>query len=172
MRAELSALNTLPPHEARTRIIDLEQRHGGRRSLVWSELDESPLALALEHLAILAQVSQRSIGGSSAEALAERYRSEGWRADAAVIRALALVEKLYDTAVVTTAIRAIYLPWAEDTARRLQHIVDGGVYPGGSIGTASDPVYRDGDCILFVDGLRYDIAQMLIELLEGLRLHG
>ena len=51
------ALGSLPAHEARKKLLEIEERHGRRRSLVWAELGEAPLAYALESLATLAQVT-------------------------------------------------------------------------------------------------------------------
>jgi hypothetical protein len=50
--------------------------------------------------------------------------------------------------------------WIEDSARHLQNIVT------GTCQTVKIPAYQDGDCILFVDGLRFDTAKRLIQKLK------
>lgn len=167
LRTELKSIKELTPQAARGKLLDLEREHRGRRKLVWTELGESPLALALEHLNIMAQITQITLTGSNAEHLAAAYRDGAWRADNAVIQALALVEKPEDLNAVTTVIRELYLPWAQETARYLQQLVDGSIYPGGTIQSAPTISYPAGECILFVDGLRFDCAQRLVELLKS-----
>ncbi|MBS1911236.1 MAG: BREX-1 system phosphatase PglZ type B [Bacteroidetes bacterium] len=166
LRAGLVSLARLTPQVAVAKLEELERDHGDRRALVWAELGEAPLAMAMEHLTVMVGITQRPLGGTSAEELAAAYRTRGWRADDAAIRALALAEKPQDVQAVTGVIRELYAPWAEEGARRLQHLVDGAAYPGGSISSAPDASYNAGECLLFVDGLRYDCARRLVELLR------
>ena len=170
LREQLMGLAQVPAHEAREKINELENQHGRRRSLVWAELDAAPLACALEHLAVVAEVTRSSLAAGSVDDLSTGYQSKGWRADNGVIRALAEANSHPDYEAVATAIRAIYLPWMEESARHLQKLVDGANYPGGSCLTAETPPFEAGDCILFVDGLRFDTGKRLLEALEGLGL--
>ncbi|TVR01011.1 MAG: BREX-1 system phosphatase PglZ type B [Desulfovibrionales bacterium] len=162
LRNDLHALNSLPPHKARTRILELEKQHGPRRKLVWAELGEAPLALALEHLAILADVTKAGLNAGSVDDLAAGYRVAGWKADDSMVRALAQIEKSEDMEAVATAIRAAYIPWAEESARYLQKIWDGN-HESKRIGVNDD----GSTCVLFVDGLRFDCALRLTEMLEN-----
>ena len=127
---------------------------------------EAPLACALEHLAILAEVTKTSLAAGTIDDLANRYRSHGWKADNAVISALAQVNTPDDFEAISTAVRSVYLPWAEESARHLQKIIDGASYPGGTCLSASSLTNSSGDCILFVDGLRFDAAKRLVDMLE------
>ena len=165
LHRDLMALANAPAHEARTRIKDLEKQHRLRRSLVWAELGHAPLARALEHLATIAEITKSGLAAGSVDDLAAGYSSHGWRVDDGVIQALAQVEKPADFEAVTTAIRSVYLPWVETSARHLQKLVDGASYPGGSCPSAMAAQYRAGDCILFVDGLRFDTGKRLVESL-------
>ena len=163
----LMALAETPAHEARTRIEELEQQHRGRRTLVWAELGDAPLARALEHLAIIAESTKSSLAAGSVDDLAAGYRSHGWRVDDGVIGALALVDSPADFKAVTTAIRSVYLPWVEESARYLQKLVDGASYPGGTCRTVKATPFSPGDCVMFVDGLRFDAGKRLVESLEA-----
>lgn len=165
LRRDLSALAGMPPREARLKITELEQRHRGRRKLVWAELGEATLALALEHLAVLAEVTASALAAGTAEDLAAGYRHSAWRADDALVRSLACVKKQEDWEAVCTAIRSVYLPWAEDSARHLQKVVEHSGYPGGFAAAGFVPKPKDGECFLFVDGLRFDVARRLAEIL-------
>lgn len=167
LRQTLMTLKEMTPGEARTTLQTLETHHAHRRSLVWVELGESPLVQALEALAQLADRTQISLTAGSPAELASRYQNQGWEADDAVLRALAVVDKTPDQEAVTLAIRAIYLPWAEDAARYLQQVVDQGEYPGGTIKSRQPPTYQEGECVLFVDGLRFDVAKRLKQYLAA-----
>ena len=167
LHREFIALAKAPAHKARAKIDALEQQHCVRRALVWAELGEAPLACALEHLATIAEITKSSLAAGSADDLATGYRTQGWRVDDGVIGALAQVDGPAEVRAVTTAIRSVYLPWVEESARHLQKLVDGASYPGGACLTAKSASYRPGDCVLFVDGLRFDAGKRLVECLEA-----
>lgn len=164
LQRDLIALNNVPPHEARKKLLELEKQHGGRRQLVWAELGESPLAQTIGHLAVLAEITRNGLAAGSAADLAGGYRNHGWRADDAVIQALSQVEKARDLEAVTSAIRATYLPWAEESARHLQKVWENGFT---RIGSAKDSAGDTPVCILFVDGLRLDCGKRLAGMLEA-----
>ena len=167
LRLSLIALDELPTSDARKKIKELEKLHGRRRSLVWAELGEAPLACALEHLAAIAEYTKTSLAAGTADDLADGYCNQGWKVDDGVVRALAHVENNSDFEAVKTAIRSVYLPWAEDSARHLQKIVDGDSYPGGTCLTAKPMTTSAGDCLLFVDGLRFDVGKRLALMLAS-----
>ena len=169
LHCDLMALAKAPAHEARANIKNLEKQHSRRRSLVWAELGDAPLAYALEHLAIIAENTKSSLAVGSVDDLAAGYLSHGWQVDDGVIRALAQVNSSSDFEAVTTAIRSVYLPWVEESARHLQKLVDGTCYPGGTCLTAKAVAFNPGDCVLFVDGLRFDAGKRLVESLEACR---
>lgn len=170
LHSELLSLASVPPHEARKKIKELEKHHGDRRSLVWADLGESPLAKALKYLSILAENTGKSLAVGTADELAINYSNSGWKSDDAMIKALAEVEKKSDLQAVSAAIRSIYLPWIEESARYLQKLVDGQSYPGGTISNSDKLDYKDGDCILFVDGLRIDTGKRLAKMLTSIGL--
>lgn len=156
LRSTLDALATPPPAEVRQRIAELEAEHANRRDSVWGQLGQSPLADALEHLARLAVRTQSLPSEVSTAAFARWYSDQGWPVDAAAIDALAVVPDPVLRDSVGGVLRAIYLPWLDGTARRFQ---DAAVSEDriGDTGLEID----GGDCVLFVDGLRLDVAQRL-----------
>jgi len=166
LRQDLQELGKLAPHICRKRIIDVNKMHRDRRSLVWAELGEAPLACAMEHLAILAEITGEALNAGTIDDITTGYRSWGWRADDAVLRALSCVDKHADWKAVAGAIRTMYLPWIEDSARYLQGLVEKAGYPGETASTHKARYKVHGECILFVDGLRFDIARRLAEILE------
>jgi len=184
LRQNLSSLGEYPPHEARKRITDLVKQHCARKELVWAELGEAPLACAVEHLGVLAEITSNALSAGTIGDLATAYSNSGWKADDAILRILACINRPEDLEAVTIAIRSIYMPWAEESARHLQDIVDKNGYPcklkSGQSTSLPAPQSKatrqagldiSGECILFVDGLRFDIARRLETLLFEDGLH-
>jgi len=169
LRGRLLDLLNQTPQAARKSISDLEQLNGSRRSTVWAELGEAPLAQALGHLHVIASTSANvPLNGGTLDDLFTLYQTSGWRADSAVMQALACVTDLDDIRAIETAIRAVYLPWAETSARYLQQVVQRSVYPRTPQQEAQSQ-FNDGTYLLFVDGLRYDVAQRLLECLQAMQ---
>ena len=166
LQDELRAAGEMAPHEARQRVKDLEKIHSRRRELVWADLGEAQLACALEHLAILAEVTEQALAGGSLEELSAAYQHGGWRADQAVIDTLSQISKRTEQETIFPLIRALYTPWADQSARYLQQIVVQGGYPVEKIDDLSAVPIKEGTCILFVDGLRFDLARQLDGVLK------
>lgn len=171
LHKQLETLVSLPPHEAREKIIELEKDHRARRDLIWAELGEAPLAQAMEHLAVLAHTTKKALAAGTFEDLVSGYQDNGLQADNAVMNVLTCIKKQEDIKVIELAVQAIYKPWAEESARYLQKMVDESGYPGGNVSTYQTPNYKEGECLLFVDGLRFDAAKRLMMKLEEHRYH-
>lgn len=168
LRDELKRMNTEIAHNVRKKINDLEASHGDRRELVWAALGEAPLACALKYLQILAEKSAYTMATGTPEELVSAYRSYGWQVDDALLRALACVSRPEDLVAVGVAIRALYVPWVEESARHLQDVVAAHGYPGGAAKEWTKIERKPGVCYFFVDGLRLDIAKRLAERLQNL----
>lgn len=166
LRTELVALESSTPDRARRSIIHLESVHAVRRDLPWHQLGLTPLADALRHLAVLADKTSASLGAGSLQDVQDAYVRNAWQADNRVIESLACVRTKKDTDAVAAAIRAVYLPWADEAARHLQQLVQTGDYPVGTLEQLPKRSYPDGECILFVDGLRFDVAKRLSSMLQ------
>ncbi len=166
LRQALLELKKHPPHEARREIEELAKQHSARKDLVWAELGEAPLACAIEDLKVLAEITSKSLSAGTIEDLVNGYIHSGWKADNAVLQILAHVKRQEDLEAVTTAIRSIYLPWVEESARYLQSIVEQKGYPFQKATSLQKlSLDKTGECLLFVDGLRFDIARRLKALL-------
>ncbi|MCC7315419.1 MAG: BREX-1 system phosphatase PglZ type B [Planctomycetes bacterium] len=163
------ALNQFPGKsagEAREAVELLEADHGSRRQWVWAKLGQSPLAKALAHLAALAKHTAVGLGGDSPKAMADLYAQGGYLADDAVLRALAEVKSAEDCEAVSVAARALYLPWVQDAAEHFQKLVAATPLPAKGNGGDEVVEAEPGTCILFVDGLRYDLGRRLAALAE------
>lgn len=170
LRAGLSALKGMVPPEARDAIRALEATHGERRSWVWAELGHSPLAASLPALARLAEETEPALGGATPDDIAKAYAAGAWRADAAALDSLAIVDKTDDVAAVKVAVEALYRPWLRAAAEAFQSAVK--VHPLPSPqppGEAHPP--KPGRCHLFADGLRYDCGQKLADALSTMGLN-
>jgi hypothetical protein len=160
LQLDLLALGQMPPHKARDKLKELEHKHGRRRSLVWCELGEAPLACALEHLVNIAELTTNSLAVGTIDDLVAGYQNYGWKVDDGVIRALAHVESMEDIEAVSVVIRLLYLSWVEESARYLQKIwYEENHGQHRTIG-------EQESCLLFVDGLRFDCSKRLAAMLE------
>lgn len=167
LREELKRLQDLSPHQSRLQIRKLDERHQIRRTMVWAELGESPLAQSLEWLSLLAEITSKSLAGGTIEDVVTGYQNSGWKADDAVLKTLASVHKQVDIEAVTTAIRSVYLSWIDDLALYFQKLVKENGYPGKTALDQRRVSEGIEECIVFVDGLRYDAAKRLIEVLTS-----
>ena len=165
LRSALAALADAPAHDARRSVRELEARHAERRTLPWAQLGEAPLAGALLHLAALADATARPLPAAGWDEVRTAYAAEGWRADDAALRAFAAVQAGPDVAAVAAAVRALYEPWLDDGARRLQALAAQSSYPR-RLGDVF-PELPPGACVLFVDGLRLDIGRRLADALQA-----
>jgi hypothetical protein len=167
LRSGLDRIVSLPFDGAAAAIEKLETVHAERRGWVWAKLGLAPLARALEHLALLARATRTKLGGENPTAIATAYATEGWRADAAALDALASVSKPGDVAAVKAAIQAVYTPWLEAGAERFQDRVRETPVQPYSAGLKAPPEIEPGTCIVFADGLRLDLGKRLAAALEA-----
>ncbi len=164
LRADLAKLNALPHQHACEKVIRLEKEHGPRRGWVWTRMGISPMARAIEPLARLAGAVRSTIGGTTPDDLAAVYLERGWQADAASWEAIATASTA-DEKLVSEVVRHILAPWLEDSARAFQSSVERAPLP--TRGEQSAVEASDEACLLFADGLRYDLGQRLAERLEA-----
>lgn len=166
LRYRLAAMGAMTADQARTAVQEAEAEHGLRRGWLWATMGSAPLAKALAPLAELASGTATLPAGGAPDLLAKSYRDEGWKVDAAAVAALGAVQAKADIDAMSAAVRALYLPWTEESAKRLQEAVK-------SVGglTAQPPsmdANAPGTCTIFVDGLRYDAAQRLLARLASM----
>ena len=165
LRDELEAALSLSHAQACDKVIALDEEHKERRGWVWAQLGESPYAVALEPLARLAKAAKTTLGGPTAEAMAADYAAQGWRCDRAAMEALSRLKQGAENGLVTKVVRVLYEPWLDRSARRFQELMSAaGVDPNKL--TAAVATERDA-CVLFADGLRFDVGAVLQERLEA-----
>jgi hypothetical protein len=157
LRKNLSDLATKPYAEAVKAVLALEAEHAWRRGTVWAKRGEAKLAEALQHLAAIA--SATALPAHTPDAMAEAYAAEGWKVDAAALSALDIARTGENRDSVTTALRTVYLPWIDAGAAALQTLATQGKLPLALPKTP--PKAPDNAALVFVDGLRMDVAKRL-----------
>jgi hypothetical protein len=155
LRGSLQSLRGQAPNEARVRLGELEQQHHERRAWVWARLGRSPLAEALAHLNALAKSTARLPVGATVNEIAIDFASTGWIADDAAMRALAEVSNADDVGAVESAIVAVYGEWLDQSATAFQKAA------AVSYEAEPSPDWPPGTCVIFSDGLRYDVGKRL-----------
>jgi hypothetical protein len=166
LRSRLRDFAVLTPDGARKEITLLEMDHGSRRGTVWADLDQAPLALGLEHLVTLAEVTAKPFDDVRLATLVDDYFGHGWRADGAVVQALASVRSPADREAISAACAALYRQWLDDGARALQKAI--GPMANAQTYMPGPPASTmPGVITVFVDGLRLDVARRLEEQLAG-----
>jgi len=145
--------------EAAQIILDLEKVHRARRKWVWCELGKGQLALALEHLSLLATLIEKPLAAPTVNELGELYAKTGWEVDAAVLDALACCTAPDHEEPICGAVRALYLPWLDESARNLQNLKKQN--PSEMRPRLGAIAVSAGQVVLFADGLRFDVAQKL-----------
>lgn len=167
LRYALATMGAMMDVQARKAILAAESEHAIRRTWLWANMGLSPLSIALGHLAKVAELSALLPVGSTPDLLAQSYRDTGWKVDAAALEALAATQSKSDQDAVGAALRAVYLPWLEGAANRLQDAIkSAGTLSSSPLSTPA--LQSNGSCTVFVDGLRYDVAVKLAEQLAEL----
>ncbi len=164
IRTALDKLDALPHPKACQLVLELEKSHAARRRSVWAKIGRTPMANALGPLARLAETVRTSLGGGTPDEMASRYMERGWIADAAAWEAMAGASPSDET-VVARAVKTLLEPWLEETARTFQAAIDRRPLPG--LGGQPMVEASSGGCVLFADGLRFDLGQRLTQRLEG-----
>jgi hypothetical protein len=145
-------------------LVALERDHGDRRNWVWGALGKAPLAMASEHLASLAACTGDLLPPGPVARIVDGYVESAWRADDAVMRALAAATTKADRDAITGAVRAVYVPWLDESVRRFQEAVG-----EAALDYVVEPLvaWPVGTCLVFIDGLRFDVAKRLEASLTG-----
>lgn len=170
LRKELLALAEKRVEEVRERLPKLAAEHRVRRTWVWAKLGEARLAEAVEKLEAVRAVTEDPLCGPDPASIAARYVADGWRTDWAVLEALDTVRGDADFGCVGKVVAALYRPWLDAGARSLQDAVKDGSLPTPDQQADYVSDLPEGTCLLFVDGLRLDLARALEDKLAGVSL--
>ena len=159
LRDALLAIPSKSLEQARDHIHKLESEHSGRRDWVWALLGKAPVASALKHLAILADLTSSPLAASTVEEMAKAYAENGWRSDAAVLDGIASTTNVADSDAINGVIQHLYAPWLRDAAELFQDRTKSTPIPGRTLSRLGE--VSNSTCVVFVDGLRMDVGQKL-----------
>ena len=146
----------LDANAAAAKILELDAQHAPRRQTVWARMDKAPLAAVLQPLATVARAVLQPVVGGTVTHQAAMWAAEGWKVDAAALEALAMAQAAGCEADAEPALAAVYRPWLQRAAEAFQQRVQTEGYPA----RAADSV-PEGTALLFVDGLRLDLARQV-----------
>lgn len=161
LRKGLVDSGNLPATKAKEALRSLAIAHASRAGSLFARLGEASLAKAITHLDRMVAAMQNGVAGTDCAGIGESYLAGAWVVDAEARRAWETARKPEDSAAVSATLRATYLPWLEELASRLQACAS--AYPIRSPKDARDQAPEPGTIVLFVDGLRADLAKELIE---------
>lgn len=159
--AKFGDLEGLPHGQACQAVLEMEAGHAPRRDTVWAQLGLAPLARALEPLSRIARSATTPLTGATPDDFASLYERDGWVVDAAMWEAIAAASDAELRKEIAAVVRLLAHPWLDASARELQRVVERTALSAGSANAGAP-----GVCVLFVDGLRYDVARRLAEVLE------
>ncbi len=143
-------------------LKDLESFHASRRTLVWAKQGLASGAMILPQLIRFVELCQEGYLFGSFDDLATYYESQGCRIDSLVWQILSSIPNKESRQIVSNFLRCLYEPWLAKTALQLQELTKDKSYPASISQISVEP----GTCLLFVDGLRLDVAKVLQEQLE------
>lgn len=158
--ADLIHAASLQPAAAAQAVQDLESKHGHRRATLWAAQGHAPLAVALADLVVIAKAALAPMSGGNVQDAARAYAESGWRVDAAARSAMAIAQTADLEKPIYAVLEALYRRWLEKQAEGFQALVKKDGYPHWAL-----PEVPDGTVVLFVDGLRFDLARELEALL-------
>src|SRR5690554_3523500 len=165
----LSQLLKLGSVDVRNKLLVLEQQHSERRNWVWFELEMAPLAGVLQYLSGIAEMTTKAFSGAQPEEMAMQYREKYWQVDDLVLKALAYPLTSSQQSLVQKLLSLIYTPWLDEVTQNFQGLVKTKGYPGSEqLNEATADYAAGGEVVFFVDGLRYDLAQRLLQSLQQL----
>lgn len=157
--ANLGVQNDL--EQMRAAVMELAATHLRRDESVWGELGLAPLARVTGYLAELAELSSATAPGGDLKSQVAWYAAEGHMVDDLALRAIAAATTASDRDAACKALKGIYDPWLDATARAFQTAAKAGYE--GEVGLDA----AAGTCVVFVDALRFDLAQRLAKRLAA-----
>ncbi|MCF7970254.1 MAG: BREX-1 system phosphatase PglZ type B [Methylococcaceae bacterium] len=167
LASSLLKATELTPAAARSEILSLEAHHAERRDWVWVKMGYAPMVVALEHLAVIAQLAQTIPGGLTPEEMGASYQERYWQVDLACLAALSSVSSPQYQDVIKRVLSTIYTPWLSEMNQVFQSLVSAKGYPGShQVNEAVAEYQVNGECVFFIDGLRFDIAHSLVNKLN------
>jgi hypothetical protein len=164
LRRELSDIGGKTAQDASSLISELFEKHKERVKCVWYKLDQAPLLKSLFYLNQVQELVRGPRGGSNLEDFAITYEDFGWKIDDLVLFSYSHVKNQNDLSIIKDILKVVYLPWLQEVNQNFQETVRSNSYPV----TDESSEFEEKECVLFIDGLRYDTAKRLVKRLSHL----
>ncbi len=169
LQSTLEGLAGQSEDEARDSLAQLYEKHSDRKNWLWYELGYSNYLAILSSLKDVALHTQKVFRGPDVETMAKAYQKKHWQADGAVLKAMACAENDTQRHLIAGILAIIYTPWLTRVTENFQGLVQDYGYPGSKddqINEAHNEYQIGSQVIFFVDGLRFDVAQKLVQSLQ------
>lgn len=165
IRTALKQVRGISDNEARRLIVRLQEEHQHRTTWIWADIGHAPLAGILDSLARLAKATERALNRATLPEMVAAYAAEDWQADGAALETLVRLPGGADGDLIQSAVHKLYEPWLARTAHNFQALVkaDEDAY----FRLVSPVEGEEGVCLVFVDGLRFDVGGILCKVIEG-----
>jgi len=161
----LEGLGGLHVSQARTTLASLVQEHSVRAESPWADLGLAPLARAVVKLGKMLKAMQAPLPVSDWEQASQGYLAHGWKVDQAARQAIAEAHDAVSYKAVSQALQGVYKPWLAELAKQVQDLRAS--YPMREVSQAISLLPAAGTVVLFVDGLRADVALELADMLAA-----
>jgi hypothetical protein len=162
--ATIDGLVSASVGEIQSRLAELRISHADRLQGVWAKLGQTPGACLVDRLAGLAKLTGSIGAASDVGGIASEYVQSGWRTDDSFLSVLSALEPGHANAPsVEKVAESLYRPWLVATVEKFQSAWSANPPTGPEPGLSADE--PSGTCALFVDGLRFDVASGLSEML-------
>jgi len=145
--------------QASKEIIELEQKHGHRRTWVWAEMGKAPLANSLLHLSALSAITSMPIPSGTFKELNTYYLNTAHKADYAALKALSFGTSITNKTALVAVIGRLYKEWLENLTNKFQSLIPNEI---SAFETIPLDLEKD-EFILFVDAFRYDLACAFVD---------
>lgn len=163
--ADLKQAAKLPPKEAAKNLKGLADNNVKRLGWIWNELGKAPLANAIQHLSVMANLCVEAFPSSTINELKTYYETSGYKADQYMRKAYAAVKTEKDKDAVKSIIQLVYQPWLESITVLFQKLVsiDTAIFSGQKASEETEQF------VLFVDAFRYELAHEFADRLKKLK---
>lgn len=155
-----------PVDQVRVSLAALRREHELRLATVWADLGQASAAELVRSLSELAELTETYAAGSTVREMASHYAQSGWVVDRAFMAVLATLEQGHPlSSAVASVAEALYRPWLENATTSFQQAWQRNLPQTSETGVSTNE--PPGTCLLFVDGLRFDVAAELEEALQA-----
>lgn len=160
---QLKALQDKTKSDIYKKIDSLYQDHKERLDYIWAKKGESPILNALVSFKQICDFIRNNSFGSTLNEISHFYQKDGCEIDFLVIQILSNLNKDEHKKLFNNLLKIVYVDGYLDVlTQKFQEVAKEDNYPYKEIVCN----YSKDTCILFADGLRYDLAKHIATSLD------